>query len=129
MTKTSSPAKHFLMSDTFVAVDTRDLELKVDERVGRDGQQGDQAGYEGIAWNTDEVWTAFSGEASIGREIDAEENEYGDNIQSESDLGNTEGRSSWMSHDAGDDLDGAFECWSPEKNPCRVDDDKGYCAS
>ena len=100
MTKTSSPARHFLMSDAFVAVDTRCLELKVDERVGRDGQQGDQAGYEGIAWNADEVRTAFSGEASIGSEIDAEQNDNGNDIKSEYDLCDAEGRPAWMCQDA-----------------------------
>ena len=129
MTKTSSPAKHFLMSDTFVAVDTRDLELKVDERVGRDGQQGDQAGDEGIAWNADEVRTAFSGEASIGSEIDAEQNDNGDDIEGEYDLCDAEGRPAGMSYDAGDDLDGAFECRCAEENPCSVNDDEGYGTS
>ena len=60
------------MSVVFVVVDTRCLELEIDERVGGDGEQGNQADDEGIAWNTDEIRTACSGEASIGREIDAE---------------------------------------------------------
>ncbi len=127
MAKTSSPARHFLMSDAFVAVDTRCLELEVDERVGRNGQQGDQAGNEGIAWNADEIRTTFSGEAFIDSEIDAEKNDNGDDVEGEYDLRDAEGRPAWMSHDAGDDLDGAFECRSPEENPCRIYDDEGYC--
>ncbi len=72
ITKINSPTRHFLMIDTFVAVDTRRLELEVDKRVGRCGQQGNQAGKESIAWNADEVRTAFCGEASIDSKIDAE---------------------------------------------------------
>ena len=119
MTKINSPTRHFLMSDTFVAVDTRCLELEVDERVGRCGQQGDQTGDESISWNTDEVWTAFSGEASIGGEIHAEQNDNGNDVEGEYDLCDTECRPAWMCQDAGDDLDGAFECRCPEENPCK----------
>lgn len=72
ITNVNSPTKHFLMIDTFVAVGTRSLELEVDERVRRNGQQGNQAGEESIAWNADEVRTAFCGEASIDSKVDAE---------------------------------------------------------
>ena len=100
MAKINSPARHFFMSDAFVAVDTRCLELKVDERVGRDGQQGNQAGDEGIAWNAYKVRTAFSGKASRGSEIDAEQNDNGNDIKSEYDLCDAEGRPAWMCQDA-----------------------------
>ena len=100
-------------------------ELQVDEGVGRDGEQGDKTSDNSVAWNADCVWTAFTSETSISREIDTEQNENGDNIQCECDLGNAECRSAWMSHNADDDLDCAFECRCPEENPCGVDD--GEC--
>lgn len=123
--KINSPTRHFFIRVVFVELDTEVSELEVDEGIGGDGEKGDEAGEKGIARNADGIRAAFSCEASIGREIDAEENEYGDNVQGESDLCDTEGRPSWMSYDAGDDLYGTFEGWCPEENPCHIDD--GEC--
>ena len=113
------------MRDVFVALDTEVLKLEVDEGIGGDGEKGDEAGEKCIARNADGIRAAFSCEASIGSEIDAEQNQYGDNIQGESDLCDAEGRPARMSHDAGDDLESAFEGRRPEENPGRIDD--GEC--
>ena len=128
MAKTTRPTKHFLMSDVVVLLDTEVLELKVNEGVGGDSQQGDQAGDEGIAGNADGVRTAFSREAAINSKINAEENDDGDDVKSECDLSDAECRASGMGYNASDDLDGAFECRCPEENPCGIDDNEGYCA-
>ena len=125
MAKTNSPARQFLMRDVFVVEDTEVSELQVDEGSGGDSQQGDEAGDQGVACDTDGVRAAFFCKAVVGREINAEQNQYGDNVQGESDLCDAEGRTARMSHDADDDLDGAFEGRSPEEYPRRIDD--GEC--
>ncbi len=129
MAKSSSPAKLFLISDAVVVVDTGFLELEVDEGVGGDGQQGDQTGNEDIAWNADGIRATFSCEAAIGGEINPKQNNDGEDVQGECNLRNTEGWSGRMCRDADDDLECAFEGRCPKENPCRVDDDEGYCAS
>ena len=121
----NSPTRHFFMRDVFVALDTEVSELEIDEGIGGNGEKSDEAGEQGIARNADGVRAAFTCDATIGCEIDAEKNQYGDNVQGESDLCDAEGRTARMSHDASDDLDGAFEGRCPEENPCRVDD--GEC--
>ena len=129
MAKSSSPARHFLKSDVLVVVATEVSELEVDEGAGRDGQQGDQAGDEGIAWNADGIRATFSCEAAIGGEINPKQNNDGEDVQGECNLRNTEGWSGRMCRDADDDLECAFEGRCPKENPCRVDDDEGYGAS
>ena len=75
MAKTSSPARHFLMSVVFVTGDTEVSELEIDEGVGGNGQQGYQANDKGIARNADGVWAAFPCKATEGCEINGEQDD------------------------------------------------------
>ena len=63
-----------------VVEDTEVSELQVDEGSGGDGEQCDEAGDQGVARDTDGVRAAFFCKAVVGREINAEQNQYGDNV-------------------------------------------------
>ena len=80
MKKINSPTRHFLMRDGFVALITDVSELKRDKGTGGSGEQCDEAGDDGIAWNPDGVWTAFSCETAVGGEINTEKNDDSNEI-------------------------------------------------
>ena len=86
MAKTSNPIRHFLISDIGVAEDMGYLELEVDEGGGGNGEQRNQASDEGVAQNTDGIWTTFSCKTAKGYKIDAKQDDNSDDVQGECDL-------------------------------------------